>query len=148
MSTQLVNISHALKTAVNHGASSFYTPFKEALFADKTVKRTIIAEAQGARRTVYRMPLAVAEEFGRRYAAEHPKQRNVVPVSAVAIPNKDQLELPLPEPEQPPAQEKGQEQVKSELTLLSQRVERLESMMHSMDTKLVRLLMIWEDDRL
>lgn len=150
MNTELVNIAHALHVATQHGASSYYTPFKQALFADKAVKRTIIAEAQGARRTVYRMPRDVAEEFGRRYAAEHPKKRTVVPVKAAVIPHKDQLELPLPEPEQPPAQEKYQEkfpeQLKSELSLLNQRVERLESMLHSMDAKLVRLLLLWEGD--
>ncbi len=150
MNTELVNIAHALHVATQHGASSYYTPFKQALFADKAVKRTIIAEAQGARRTVYRMPRDVAEEFGRRYAAKHPKKRTVVPVKAAVIPHKDQLELPLPEPEQPPAQEKYQEkfpeQLKSELSLLNQRVERLESMLHSMDAKLVRLLLLWEGD--
>lgn len=147
MNTELVNIAHALHVATQHGASSFYTPFKQALFADKAVKRTIIAEAQGARRTVYRMPRDVAEEFGRRYAAEHPKKRTVVPVKAAVIPHKDQLELPLPElePEQTTPQD-SQEDLKSAVELLSRRVDRLEEMLHSMDAKLARLLTLWEGD--
>ena len=152
MNTEFVNIAHALHVATQHGASSFYTPFKQALFADKAVKRAIIAEAQGARRTVYRMPRDVAEEFGRRYAAEHPKKRTVVPVKAAVIPHKDQLELPLPEPEPEPEQtpqttpQDSQEELKSAVSLLSQRVSRLEEMLHSIDTKLVRLLLLWEGD--
>ena len=148
MNTELVNIAHALRVATQHGASSYYTPFKQALFADKAVKRTIIAEAQGARRTVYRMPRDVAEEFGRRYAAERPKKRTVVPVKAAVIPHKDQLELPLPEPEQTPqtTPQDSQEELKSAVSLLPQRVSRLEEMLHSIDTKLVRLLLLWEGD--
>ena len=144
MNTELVNITHALHVATQHGASSFYTPFKQALFADKAVKRTIIAEAQGARRTVYRMPRDVAEEFGRRYAAEHPKKRNVVPVSAAVTPRSEQLELELPMPETP--SENGQEDLRSAVELLSKRVDRLEEMLHSMDAKLARLLTLWEGD--
>ena len=148
MNTEFVSIAHALHVATQHGASSFYTPFKQALFADKAVKRAIIAEAQGARRTVYRMPRGVAEEFGRRYAAEHPKKRTVVPVKAAVIPHKDQLELPLPEPEQTPqtTPQDSQEELKSAVSLLSQRVSRLEEMLHSIDTKLVRLVLLWEGD--
>ena len=138
MNTELVNISHALKVATQHGASSFYTPFKEALFADKAVKKALVTEAQGPRRTVYKLPRDMAEEFGRRYAQTRPKQRSV------AQPAPAQLELTLTVPEA--TEEQGQEPLKSAVAMLTQRVERLESMLHSMDAKLVRLLMLWEGD--
>ena len=145
MNTEFVSIAHALHVATQHGASSFYTPFKRALFADKAVKRAIVAEAQGPKRTVYKMPRTLAEEFGRRYAEAHPKSRQAVPTACPA-PEKDprQLELDLPEPQV--AAEDGQEGLKSAVELLSKRVDRLEEMLHSMDAKLARLLTLWEGD--
>ena len=145
MNTELVNIAHALRVATQHGASSYYTPFKEALFADKAIKKAIVAEVQGPKRTVYKMPRTLAEEFGRRYAGARPKSRQAVPTACPA-PEKDprQLELDLPEPQV--AAEDGQEELKSAVSLLSQRVSRLEAMLHSMDAKLVRLLILWEGD--
>ena len=140
MSTQLVNISHALKVAVSHGASSSYTPFKQALFADKAIKRTIVAEAQGPRLTVYKLPLAIAEEFGKRYANEHPKMRHHTPITQAAPVHPDQLQLDLVEPDDTPPVEDDR------IDILTKHVERLGQLLHSMDTKLVRLLMMWEGD--
>ena len=91
MNNNLMTLNAVLQAAVAEGASSYYTPFKEAIFEDAEVKAALVAVAQGPKRVAYFMPQDVGIRFAKAYAAKHQKKVKEAPITEQPV----QMELPL-----------------------------------------------------